>query len=300
MSQVIGGGYEEMLAWLQASDEAYANSLESTQKQMVNSWRDTYEQMMNIVDMHGDEVDYIMGNKDRFLGYMQQSQEYLRATGDRRVTLMDEYEKMWENMANAQLDTTTGKNLLHLLKSEGSYWAQYVQDLAAKGVGSSNNAGSDSGSGNGNNGTGTTTTSTNPVQTKPIALPFATGGLATKTGLAWIDGTVQSPERVLSAYQTELFEKMLDILGRIDREGLASTISDMFDWSQIAKVSPALTNVDEGSMQANVTSIGDVYVTLNEAQLKEDADYYEVAMRVGQVFTKELSKQGIRTTAFSF
>ena len=68
---------------------------------MVNSWRDTYEQMMNIVDMHGDEVDYIMGNKDRFLGYMQQSQEYLRATGDRRVTLMDEYEKMWENMANA-------------------------------------------------------------------------------------------------------------------------------------------------------------------------------------------------------
>ena len=101
VSQVIGGGYEEMLAWLQASDEAYANSLESTQKQMVNSWRDTYEQMMNIVDMHGDEVDYIMGNKDRFLGYMQQSQEYLRATGDRRVTLMDEYEKMWENMANA-------------------------------------------------------------------------------------------------------------------------------------------------------------------------------------------------------
>ena len=32
VSQVIGGGYEEMLAWLQASDEAYANSLESTQK----------------------------------------------------------------------------------------------------------------------------------------------------------------------------------------------------------------------------------------------------------------------------
>ena len=129
---------------------------------------------------------------------------------------------------------------------------------------------------------------------------MATGGLATQTGPAWLDGTFQKPERVLSAYQTELFENMLDILGRIDREGLASTISDMFDWSQVAKVSPALTNVDEGSMQANVTSIGDVYVTLNEAQLKEDADYYEVAMRVGQVFTKELSKQGIRTTAFSF
>ena len=42
--------------------------------------------------------------------------------------------------------------------------------------------------------------------------PFATGGLATKTGPAWLDGTVNEPEYVLNARQTEAFLKLADVL----------------------------------------------------------------------------------------
>lgn len=38
---------------------------------------------------------------------------------------------------------------------------------------------------------------------------YATGGIADYTGLAMLDGSKSRPERILSAYQTELFEDLL-------------------------------------------------------------------------------------------
>lgn len=44
---------------------------------------------------------------------------------------------------------------------------------------------------------------------------YASGGIADYTGLAMLDGTKSRPERILSAYQTELFEDMLSSLHSI-------------------------------------------------------------------------------------
>lgn len=41
---------------------------------------------------------------------------------------------------------------------------------------------------------------------------YATGGLNTTTGLAWLDGTPSEPEYVLNARQTEAFLKLSDVL----------------------------------------------------------------------------------------
>ena len=41
---------------------------------------------------------------------------------------------------------------------------------------------------------------------------YATGGLNTKTGLAWLDGTPNEPEYVLNARQTEAFLRLTEIL----------------------------------------------------------------------------------------
>ena len=41
---------------------------------------------------------------------------------------------------------------------------------------------------------------------------YATGGLATRTGPAWLDGTVNEPEYVLNAKQTDAFLRLADVL----------------------------------------------------------------------------------------
>jgi len=41
---------------------------------------------------------------------------------------------------------------------------------------------------------------------------YATGGLATNTGFAWLDGTSSEPEYVLNARQTDAFLKLADVL----------------------------------------------------------------------------------------
>lgn len=44
---------------------------------------------------------------------------------------------------------------------------------------------------------------------------YATGGMADYTGLAWLDGSPSRPERILSPYQTELFENLVQSLQQI-------------------------------------------------------------------------------------
>jgi hypothetical protein len=45
---------------------------------------------------------------------------------------------------------------------------------------------------------------------------YATGGLNTSTGPAWLDGTASKPEYVLNAEQTSRFFELVDVLGSMD------------------------------------------------------------------------------------
>ena len=45
-----------------------------------------------------------------------------------------------------------------------------------------------------------------------LSSKYATGGLNTVTGLAWLDGTPSEPEYVLNARQTDAFLKLADVL----------------------------------------------------------------------------------------
>ena len=55
---------------------------------------------------------------------------------------------------------------------------------------------------------------------------YATGGLASKTGLAWLDGTTNEPEYVLNARQTEAFLRLSEILPSIFGNVNGSTITN--------------------------------------------------------------------------
>lgn len=107
---------------------------------------------------------------------------------------------------------------------------------------------------------------------KTTVSQYASGGLNTKTGLAWLDGTPSKPERVLSPYQTELFEDMIDTLHAI------KTIS--------VPTMPAFGAETNSRSQPTLT-FGDVVIQVDK--LDNDTDYDELAEKF---FDHILEKSG--------
>lgn len=129
---------------------------------------------------------------------------------------------------------------------------------------------------------------------------FATGGIANYTGLAWLDGTPSKPERVLNAQQTESFERLVNVMGSLRASGvsLESLRNSMLDTRiHLPNLSPS---IDPATIGGNVANIGDVNITIEEAELNDDRDYDEIAQIVGEKFAKEISKQGINISKYNF
>lgn len=105
------------------------------------------------------------------------------------------------------------------------------------------------------------------------------GGLVDYTGHAWVDGTPSKPEAFLSASQTETFKKLADAMTKISISGGIWPDGDMFSGGD--------------------TNYGDIYVTINQAELKDDADFDEVAKKVGKSFVKEMSRNGFNLTKYN-
>ena len=110
---------------------------------------------------------------------------------------------------------------------------------------------------------------------------FAEGGLVDFTGPAWVDGSKLRPEAFLSAEDTALIRGWLDS-------------------AKYVRTRAYMSNIDSSNFSGATNTIGDVNITITEASFKDDADYEAVAERVGQVFVKEIAKQGFMTPAFAF
>ncbi len=97
--------------------------------------------------------------------------------------------------------------------------------------------------------------------------------MAEGTGLAWLDGTKQRPERILSPYQTELFEDMLKTLHAIRTFQAPASI-----------VQPKMP--DKPFQQGlHIDSI-----TVQVQRLDSDQDYEEMAERVGEHIMERVSR----------
>lgn len=129
---------------------------------------------------------------------------------------------------------------------------------------------------------------------------YATGGLANYTGLAWLDGTPSKPERVLNARQTESFDRLVNVIDSLRASGvsLESLRNSMLDTRiHLPNLSPS---IDPSTIGGNIANIGDVNITIEEAELNDDRDYDEIAQIVGEKFAKEISKQGINIAKYNF
>lgn len=100
---------------------------------------------------------------------------------------------------------------------------------------------------------------------------YALGGMNTMTGLAWLDGTPQKPERILSSYQTELFEDMINTLHSI-RQVKAGAMGS----APRLSAAGALPNIDT------------INITIQE--LNDDTDYSDAAEKLMKSFYDKVSR----------
>ena len=110
-------------------------------------------------------------------------------------------------------------------------------------------------------------------------LAFAEGGLVDYTGLAMVHGTPQHPEAFLDSEDRSNIRAMLDMFAYVK--------------------TPYMSNIDT-SKYGNDYNFGDVNVTINEAQINNDQDVAELAKKIGNAFTKELTKNGLNNAAYAW
>ena len=311
VNNVLKMNQSELFDWLKNNVKEYTESLKDAQQQMINSWSDTYKQMMGLTDTYWDEVAEILSSKESYLEYMKNSDEYLNASDDMKAQLRYQWEDAYDKWILALKDTT---NYDHFDNGLG--------DMSGSEYGTGTNSGTGAGGNKTTSPNGLSTMIKNAIKTvrkslfgglawdKPnvskevldriVRGKFATGGVANYTGLAWLDGTPSKPERVLNAQQTESFERLVNVMDSLRASGvsLENLRSSMLDTRiHLPNLSPS---IDPAAIGGNIANIGDVNVTIEEAELNDDRDYDEIAQIVGEKFAKEISKQGINIAKYNF
>ena len=103
-------------------------------------------------------------------------------------------------------------------------------------------------------------------------IPFATGGIAGSDGLAW----VEDKERILTPYQTTLFDSLvntLDMMSRVYIPGMPNLSGD---------------TAGQGGSPINV---GDIIVNVD--QMDSDADYEDMAEKVFEALMDRLNRGSV-------
>ena len=305
MRNVITRTDDEILEWLMENDETYAAATENTQKQMVDTWQETLDDMHGRIKTYWDEVEeiYKQGDEAIIEFLMENSEEYQKAGKEQAEKYVDEWKQALEDLRKAVAEPI-------VITIAEDY---QVMDPGTSG---NSNSGSSGGGSGGNNkkedhgysfvyggktyakkGFNTKDEAQKAMEdrvTKEVraltpasgasymgeairaiqkgATVYAKGGLAYNTGLAWLDGTRQDPERVLSPYQTKLFDTMVQALDSISKISIPSM--------------PNFGNMQTGS--SNSVSVGDIIVNVDN--LDTDDDYEELADKVSEVLMERIGR----------
>jgi len=281
---------EEILEFLKKNNEDYANSTEAMQQDMVNGWNEMLMDMHGNIKTYWDEVEQIIaGGDDAIIEFLKQNSADYKAAGKLQAeAYVDEWKTQLSDLKKAYEDFYTEvKNMNY--------------EIVKPSTGSSNSGGS------GNRGSSSKTRfklvingnytipgftsyddalkyfKDNYQSTDSYDIThYARGGLANFTGPAWLDGTPSAPERILSPYQTKLFEDMIATL------------------HQIKVTVPSLpTGIWDGATNNNqAITFGDII--LNVDQLAEDADYTMIVERlmeeINERMIRGMAVGGIRIT----
>ncbi len=284
VEEILSKTNEEILAWLEENDENYQNSSVSTQEKTRAEWMETLRDMRGDIVTHWAEVHDIMAQgEDYIINFLiQNSANYRAASAVQASAYVDEWKVKLSEMQAAYRSTY---EMISAYNYSLIQQAQSVNSAASSYSPSSYGGGGGSGGGGGGgsktykvgvtSSTGKDTiyySGTDLAKAKQAyagaassmrwKIGFKEGGIANFTGPAWLDGTPNAPERVLSPYQTELFEDLIQTLHNV----------------RVAVSSPAVFTPQMRDAGMSGNTFGDIIINVDT--LSDDADYEEVATRV--------------------
>lgn len=277
VEEILSKTNEEILAWLEENDENYQNSSVSTQEKTRAEWMETLRDMRGDIVTHWAEVHDIMAQgEDYIINFLiQNSANYRAASAVQASAYVDEWKVKLSEMQAAYRST---------YEMISSYNYSLIQQAQSVNSAASSYSPSSYSGGGGSGGGGSKKTSSdyyyiNKENQRVYSTTvdektkkwnedlkkhygYATGGIASGTGLAWVDGTFNKPERILSPYQTELFEDLIQTLHNV----------------RVAVSSPAVFTPQMRDTGMSGNTFGDIIINVDT--LSDDADYEEVATRV--------------------
>ena len=302
MRTIITKTDEEIMEWLKQNSEEYANKTEATQQNMVNSWQQMIDDMRGAIETYWDEVESIIEQgDDAIIEFLKEnSADYKEAGKLQAEAYVDEWLDKLEKLRLAY-------------KQVNGELTEYQYSVVEQGTGSgSSGSGGGSGGGDTKKGWHVSADSSKIFQTKEDAEAYkkkmrnmywndyaaddyedaallkkhdlwsnatisyyAKGGMAYKTGPAWLDGSPTQPERILSPYQTELFESLVRAMETMSRVTI-----------------PSMPFVDYGdSAGASSVNVGDIIVNVDK--METDADYEAMAQKVFDALMERLNRGSV-------
>ncbi len=303
---------EEILLWLEENSEDYKNSFDSSREDMRQGWEDTLDEMNGIIDSHWDEVQEIIKSGDEaIINFLKenaskyeeasklQQEAYLKGWQETLDNIKKAHEKIKDDLldtkdfvstvttgktdgdaekntssggsgGNETYQQTTKKNgykitgispagmaqeIKYPVEKYGTMSAAYVQAQAAY------NAVKNSVDGN---------------KWKNLKVEaYKRGGVADYTGLIQIDGTKNAPERILSPFQTALFESLVKSMESMSRISVGSM--------RYYGDAPAMKQSGGNSL-----SVGDVIINVDK--IATDDDYETIAEKVKESIVESITR----------
>ncbi|MBP3647548.1 MAG: hypothetical protein J6K55_14115 [Clostridia bacterium] len=308
---------EEILAWLEANHEEYQTATDATREEMRLGWQEMLDDMRGNAKTYWDEVESIIEQGDEaIIEFLKQnSADYKEAGKLQAEAYVDEWKKKLEELKKAHESVSSSiNNTKYASTSSGKSSSSSGSSSKSSGSGTKTTATKQFVA----SGTGYAEASKSSAQsvtydgaayvkdpnssywykrsdaklidggrtlywktgTTKYVKKYLEGGLATGTGLAWVDGTTQRPERILSPYQTELFEDLIRSLHEIRTLKAPTSV-----------VTPHLPEAQTPSYHIDS-------ITVQVQKLESEQDYEEMAERVSEHImekvTRGMSVGGIR------
>ena len=291
LDKVLGGAEEDYIAYMKENDETYKNATAEQKKQMEQGWHDTWLKMQGDVENYWKEVLHYTEITDEnqkqlrkeFIEYMKQGSEYQNASETKQKSLIYEWGKMFDDYiaslkesedagnptSTSSEDNETGTDAVTTPKIKELFDDLKTSTLNTKISGKIKLA---------ENTTKAISAIANSITGSS---QYMRGGIVDYTGIARVDGTPQRPEAFLDAEDTANIRAMLDAYDHI-------------------KTLPVMSQIPGDVFNSSSSSIGDVYVTINQAEISSDQDIDALAKKVGRSFTRQLARNGFNTANYAF
>lgn len=265
VEEIIAGGADRILEFLKEHSADYKEAGKLQAEAYVDEWKkqlDDLEAAYRKVAEGINSYDYQGGSGDGGSsgGGGGSSGGYSGSSGDGSAAAKPKYHKYEYKDADGNWVTAEHKNVI----KESAYEAtkdEAIENWSANGVMAGVITRRLRGS-----------TVDNPGNYIRYLGQFKKGGMAYHTGPAWLDGTTTDPERILSPYQTKLFEDLIETLHAVRTVNVRSVLT----------AQPKMSEQNQG---LNIEKI-DIYVE----KLDGDQDYAEAAEKLMNELYRKVSR----------